>query len=205
MKRLLAVLVLAAACSKPAEEPAKTAPAETPSTAAAAPAAPAPAAGESEKDKALAHPYPNDLGPASLPADYVASLGEHKKGYDLLVKRCSQCHTASRPLNSRFVEVDEKEQARLKKEQPSLLADLSIRQVETGVWNRYVKRMMSKPGCDIEKAEGKLIWQFLVADGKARKLGASAASWEAHRKSLLAEFKTKHPARYDELKAAGDL
>jgi hypothetical protein len=203
MRILAAALLLLAACSKKEDAP-KPEPSAPP--AASAPAAPAaaPAAGGSEKEKALAHPYPNDLGPASLPADYVASLGEHKKGYELLLKRCAQCHSASRPLNSRFVEVSEAELARLKKEQPALLADASVRQVETGVWNRYVKRMMSKPGCEIEKAEGKLIWQFLAADSK-RKLGANAAEWEAHRKKLLARFKAEHPARYDELKAAGDL
>lgn len=205
MKRIAMAVLLLAACSKTEDAPK---PAETSAPpAASAPAAPAaaPAAGGSEKEKALAHPYPNDLGPAALPAEYLASLSpEHRKGYDLLVKRCAQCHSAARPLNSRFVEVPAAELARLKKEQPALLADASIRQVETGVWNRYVKRMMSKPGCEIEKAEGKLIWQFLAADSK-RKLGAEAAAWEAHRKRLLAEFKAKHPKRYDELQAAGDL
>lgn len=206
MRKLLPLLLLLAACSKKedAAKPAEAPPApEATAPAASAPAPSAPAA--SEKEKALAHPYPNDLGPATLPADYVASLSaEHKKGYELLIKRCAQCHSAARPLNSRFVEVSEAELARLKKEQPALLADASIRQVESAVWNRYVKRMMSKPGCEIEKAEGKLIWQFLVADSK-RKLGVNAPSWEAHRKKLLAEFKARHPARYDELKAAGDL
>ena len=201
MKRLLATLLLVAACSKPAEEAGKPAPVEAPAPVAAS----APAVEVSEKDKALAHPYPNDLGPATLPADYVASLGEHKKGYDLLVKRCAQCHTAARPLNSRFVEVSDTELAALKKTSPALLADKAVRQVETGIWNRYVKRMMSKPGCDIAKAEGKLIWEFLVYDGVSRKLGANAAAWDAHRKKLLAEFKSKHPARYEELSAAGDL
>lgn len=206
MRRLLPLLLLLAACSKKedAPQPAEAPAAPVSSTPEAAPAV-TPAAGSSEKEKALAHPYPNDLGPSTLPADYVASLSaEHKKGYDLLIKRCAQCHSSARPLNSRFVEVSEAELARLKKESPALLADASIRQVESAVWNRYVKRMMSKPGCEIAKAEGKLIWQFLVADSK-RKLGANAASWEAHRKKLLAEFKAKHPTRYDELKAAGDL
>jgi hypothetical protein len=166
------------------------------------------AKGMSEKEKALAHPYPNDFGPETLPDDVIKAYPANvQAGYKKLVSKtggCAQCHSAARPLNSRFVEVPEAELARLKKEQPALLADASVRQVETGVWNRYVKRMMSKPGCEIAKAEGKLIWQFLAADSK-RKLGENAASWEAHRKKLLAEFKAKHPARYDELKAAGDL
>lgn len=207
MRKLLPLLLLLAACSKKEDAPKPDAAAAAPEASApvATPAAAPAAAGATEKEKALAHPYPNDLGPATLPVDYVASLSaEHKKGYELLIKRCAQCHSAARPLNSRFVEVSEAELARLKKEAPALLADKSIRQVESAVWNRYVKRMMSKPGCEIEKAEGKLIWQFLVADSK-RKLGADAASWEAHRRKLLAEFKTRHPARYDELNAAGDL
>src|SRR5688572_21816109 len=69
-------------------------------------------AAELEKEKALAHPYPNDLGPDKLDAAYVASMpADKKKGYETLLARCAQCHSAARPLNSRFVEPSGKDAA----------------------------------------------------------------------------------------------
>ena len=65
--------------------------------------------------------------------------------------------------------------------------------------------MMNKPGCAIEKADGKAIWQFLSYDSEQRKKGANAAAWKAHREKLVAEFKIKFPTRYEDLKAANDL
>src|SRR5436305_557804 len=89
-------------------------------SAAAHPRARAHAAEMSEKEKALASPYPNDDGPATLSEDVLKSYPESvQDGYHTLigdVKKdgkwvyndaktgCVQCHTASRPLNSRFVE-----------------------------------------------------------------------------------------------------
>jgi hypothetical protein len=168
----------------------------------------------SEKEKALASPYPNDFGPNKLPDEvlktYPANVVE---GYKLLSVRCAQCHGPERPLNSRFVEPeggmdDAKQQASLdamKKSNPEMFKDLSIWQPEVKVWNRYVKRMMNKPGCNIEKAEGKKIWEFLEYDGAHRKAGANAAKWAEHRKGLVEQFKAKYPKRYEELKAANDL
>jgi len=182
MRKLALIAVVAlAACSRSEPEPAPTKPVQaegaTPATA-ATPAAPS--GGQSEKEKAQANPYPNDLGPATLPAETLASYpADIRKGYDLMVVRCAQCHTSSRPLNSRFDDSD--------------------------TWNRYVKRMMNKPGCSITKAEGKAIWQFLAYDSANRKKGANAASWKALREKLVADFKAKHPVRYEELKAANDL
>ena len=78
------------------------------------------AAEMTEKEKALASPYPNDFGPDSLPDEVVKSYpaniqtgyhtlkGEIKKDgkwvYNNGKSGCVQCHTASRPLNSRFLE-----------------------------------------------------------------------------------------------------
>lgn len=172
------------------------------------------AAEMSEKEKALASPYPNDLGPGELPAETLKSYPANvQEGYKLLLVRCAQCHQANRPLNSRFVEPeggtdDAKQQAGLdawKKANPEMFKDLTVWQPEVKVWNRYVKRMMNKPGCNIEKAEGKKIWEFLEYDGAHRKTGANAAKWAAHRKKLVEEFKAKFPKRYEELKAANDL
>lgn len=165
-------------------------------------------AAELEKEKALQNPYSNDFGPESI--DVNGYPKQHQEGYKLLLSRCAQCHSAARPLNSRFVEPDvakgkkESAVAELKKSQPDLFKDPAAWQVESNIWERYVKRMMAKPGCKIEKAEGKKIWEFLVYDGK-RKVGANAKSWKAHREKLVNELKTKKPERYKELAEQKDL
>lgn len=187
------------------------------------------AAEMSEKEKALASPYPNDFGPDKLPEETLKSYPENvQAGYHTLIGEvkkdgkwvynngksgCVQCHTASRPLNSRFVEPeggmdDAKQEASLaamKKANPEITKDLSIWQPEVKVFNRYVKRMMNKPGCSITKPEGKMIWEFLEYDGAHRKVGANTAKWAEHRKKLVEDFKAKYPKRYEELKAANDL
>lgn len=175
------------------------------------------AKGMSEKDKALAHPYPNDFGPETLPDDVLKAYPANvQAGYKKLVSKtggCAQCHSAARPLNSRFVEpnggIDDAKQnaalGQMKKDQPDLFKDSSIWQVEAKVWNRYVKRMMNKPGCGIAKADGKAIWEFLAHDSVARKTGANAAKWAEHRKGLIEQLKKKDMKRYEELKAANDL
>ncbi|MBI3547688.1 MAG: hypothetical protein HY078_01425 [Elusimicrobia bacterium] len=158
----------------------------------------------SEKEKALANPYPNDLGPNEIDASgYPADAQE---GYKLLKARCAQCHQPARPLNSRFYEPDGKDEAsrkaaieKMKKEHPEYFADGAVLQIEWDIWQRYVKRMMSKPGCKVDKAEGQKIWKFLVFDGNKRKVGANFEKWKAHRKKLVEEFKTKYPKRYEEL------
>ena len=162
--------------------------AEPPSNAAAAAA---------EKEKAMKNPYPNDLGPDKIDVSKYAP--EQQEGYKLLQDKCSRCHTPSRPLNSQFVDVKPEEIAALKGKSPEIFKDKLVWQVETGVWQRYVKRMMAKPGCNIADAEGKKIFRFLVEDSKRRKTGAQAAIWSAHRKKLVADFKAKVPDRYKEL------
>jgi hypothetical protein len=161
---------------------------------------------EAEKAKALANPYANDLGPDKLSADVLASYpAEVKEGYELLQGHCSRCHSPARPLNSQFFEPsgkgpekDAKIEA-LKASNPELFKDKNVYQAEGHVWERYVKRMMSKPGCGITPEQGKKIWGFLVYDSNQRKGGAKASAWVAHRKDLLAQFKAKNPKRYDEL------
>ncbi|MDE2489579.1 MAG: hypothetical protein KGM24_01940 [Elusimicrobia bacterium] len=168
----------------------------------------------SEKEKALASPYPNDLGPDSLPESVLKTYpAEAQEGYKFLRKRCAECHTAARPLNSRFVEPsggisDAKQEAALavmKKDQPELFKNPQVWEVSTKIWNRYVKRMMNKPGANIPPKEAKAIWEFLEYDGVARKTGKNAASWKEHREKLVKEFAAKYPKRYAELKAANDL
>ena len=82
---------------------------------------------------------------------------------------------------------------------PEIFKDITVWQPEVKVFNRYVKRMMNKPGCNDQKPEGKAIWEFLEYDGSHRKVGANAATWAAHRKKLVEDFKAKYPKRYEEL------
>ncbi|HMU75562.1 MAG TPA: hypothetical protein PKD69_07320, partial [Elusimicrobiota bacterium] len=89
--------------------------------------------------------------------------------------------------------------AKLQSGQKVLFSNKNVWQVETDIWQRYVKRMMSKPGCDISDVEGKAVYRFLVYDSEQRKSGKNAAAWKTHREKLLADFKAKYPARYKEL------
>jgi hypothetical protein len=63
--------------------------------------------------------------------------------YQLFSKKCSQCHKLSRPINSDYALPDE--------------------------WSRYIKRMMYKPGSNINAGDGKKIYEFLVYDSSIRK------------------------------------
>lgn len=183
-------------------------------------------AAELEKEKALQNPYPNDFGPAELDAETLKSYpADKQEGYKLLLSRCSQCHQPSRPLNSRFVEPDaldakvgeardakeKSEVGKLKAAHPEYFKEGSVWQIEQGVWARYVKRMLSKPGCGADVgghltgAEAKKIYEFLAYDGQRRKLGANAEKWKAHRMKLVQELKEKNPKRYEELKSTNDL
>lgn len=175
------------------------------------------AAEMTEKEKAMSNPYPNDFGPETLPADVLKAYPANvQAGYQKLVSNkngCAQCHSAARPLNSRFVEpeggMDDAKQdawiAKMKKDQPDLFKDGATWQVETKIWSRYVKRMMNKPGCNLQKADGKSIYEFLAYDSIKRKTGANAAKWAAHRKGLVDQLKAKNPKRFEELKEAKDL
>ena len=63
--------------------------------------------------------------------------------YQVFTEKCSQCHKLSRPVNCDYVLPSE--------------------------WERYVKRMMHKPGSGINATEGKKIFDFLVYDSSVRK------------------------------------
>ncbi|MFI5178197.1 MAG: hypothetical protein ACHQO8_06530 [Vicinamibacterales bacterium] len=82
-----------------------------------------------------------DKGPAKIdvskyPADMQAK-------YKVFAKKCSNCHTIARAINSEFALDDE--------------------------WERYVKRMMRKAGTLITPDEGKQIYEFVTYDSKIRK------------------------------------
>jgi mono/diheme cytochrome c family protein len=162
------------------------------------------AAFDAEKAKAMANPYANDLGPDTI--DVSAYPAEHQAAYKNVLKvKCSKCHTAARPLNSQFFEpLGSKEEkvakvAALQKSDPDMFTSKNVWQVEADIWQRYVKRMMAKPGCGITEAEGKSVYNFLRYDSAQRKAGKSKAAWKAHREKLLADFKVKYPERYKEL------
>lgn len=159
---------------------------------------------DAEKAKALANPYANDLGPASV--DVSSYPPELQAAYkNVLLVKCSKCHTASRPLNSQFFEVEGKKEekagklAALQKSNADMFSNKNVWQVETDIWQRYVRRMMAKPGCEITPDEGKAVYRFLVHDSNVRKAGKNKAAWKAHREKLLADFKAKYPERYKEL------
>jgi hypothetical protein len=66
-----------------------------------------------------------------------------KDNYQVFTEKCSQCHKLSRPINSDY----------------ALPAE----------WERYVKRMMHKPGSGISGGDAKKIFDFLVYDSSVRK------------------------------------
>ena len=154
-------------------------------------------AAEAERQKALKNPYPNDFGPDKIDAGKYSA--EARQGYELMQVKCSRCHSPSRVLNSQFVDVKPEELPNLKKTDPAIFKDPLVWQVEPKIWQRYVKRMMSKPGCELATEDGKKIWKFVVEDSLKRKTGAAAAAWKEHRRKLLDDFKEKHPKQYQEL------
>lgn len=152
---------------------------------------------QTEKEKALKHPYPNDLGPDKV--DISKYPKDIQEGYKLMQAKCGTCHSPARVINSQFLELKEDEITAAKKNQPEMFKDKFVWQIESGIWQRYVRRMMAKPGCDISSDEGRKIWRFIAEDSKQRKTGTNAKSWEEHRKKLLKDFKEKYPERYKEL------
>ncbi|MBI4355873.1 MAG: hypothetical protein HY597_05470 [Candidatus Omnitrophica bacterium] len=128
---------------------------------------------EEEQVRQLAKaPFANDLGPEAINVSGYPS--EMQAKYEVFKQRCSKCHTLARPINAQFASAK--------------------------VWERYVKRMMLRPGSGISGSDGKAIWEFLSYDGQARKT-ARRAEFEALRRRLLHEFKARYPQRYQELYA----
>ncbi|OGR84977.1 MAG: hypothetical protein A2901_06980 [Elusimicrobia bacterium RIFCSPLOWO2_01_FULL_54_10] len=141
--------------------------------------------------------YPNDMGPAEI--DVSSYPNELKQNYKVFKFKCAACHTIARPINSQFLELSQDEQKKEKAANPELFKDKKLAHVEDKIWNRYVKRMMTKPGCPVKGEDGKKIWEFLAYDSKVRKTGANAKSWIAHRKKLLADFKKSNHEAYEKL------
>lgn len=141
--------------------------------------------------------YPNDMGPAEI--DVSSYPKAHQKAYRTFAFKCAACHTIARPINSQFLELTPDEIAKAKKDDPELFKDEKLTMVEDLIWNRYVKRMMSKPGCPVKKEDGRPIWEFLVYDSKLRKTGEAGKEFRKMRAHLLHEFKEHHPDGYEKL------
>lgn len=120
--------------------------------------------------EAAKRPYANDLGPDVI--DVSAYPRDMQRAYELFARRCSECHTLARPINSQWA--------------------------TSVLWEHYVKRMWRKPGSGINGVEAKQIWEFLVYDSQVRKLDRRK-ELEAFRTRLLEAFKAKYPERYQEL------
>lgn len=82
-----------------------------------------------------------DKGPAKIDVSkYPADI---QAGYKVFASKCTKCHTLARPINCEFALDDE--------------------------WERYIKRMMRKPGSGVTAENGKAIFEFLAYDSKIRK------------------------------------
>ncbi len=82
-----------------------------------------------------------EKGPATIDVSkYPEAL---KDNYELFSQKCMQCHRLSRPINCDY----------------ALPAE----------WERYIKRMMHKPGSGIGTGDAKKIFDFLVYDSSIRK------------------------------------
>lgn len=96
---------------------------------------------EWEKMKAK-RPLPFDKGPDKI--DVSKYTQEMQDIYsNVFTKKCSKCHTIARPINAPY----------------ALPAE----------WNKYIKKMMKKPGSAINPIAAKKIYKFLVYDSSIRK------------------------------------
>ena len=82
-----------------------------------------------------------EKGPATI--DISKYPDAIKENYEVFSQKCTQCHKLSRPINSEY----------------ALPAE----------WERYVKRMMHKPGSGINATDARKIFDFLVYDSSIRK------------------------------------
>jgi hypothetical protein len=142
-------------------------------------------------------PFPNDTGPDTV--DVSKYPEDVQAGYRVFARRCSQCHSLSRPINSENVQLTAEEIKAAKEKQPELFKNPLIWRVSESVWTDYVRKMQGKPGAIIRESEFPKIVGFLVYDSKVRKTGDNAAAWKAQRQKLLDDFKTSHSQRYQDL------
>ena len=112
-----------------------------------------------------------EKGAASIDiSKYPQALQEN---YEVFAAKCTQCHKLSRPINSDYALPSE--------------------------WERYVKRMMHKPGSGIGSSEGKKIFEFLAYDSSVRKkamvdekLAKASPEEKAADEKKIAEIRAKY-------------
>jgi cytochrome c5 len=113
-----------------------------------------------------------EQGPATI--DVSKYPQDIQEDYELFSQKCTQCHKLSRPINSDY----------------ALPAE----------WERYVKRMMHKPGSGINPTQAKKIFDFLVYDSSVRKKALVdeklAKATPAERKAAEEKIKEIHD-KYD--------
>jgi cytochrome c5 len=112
-----------------------------------------------------------EQGPATI--DVLKYPQPIQDNYEVFSQKCTQCHKLSRPINSDYC----------------LPAE----------WERYVKRMMHKPGSGINATDGKKIFDFLVYDSSVRKkaqidekLAKATADEKAAAEKKIKEIRDKY-------------
>lgn len=99
---------------------------------------------EETEEEAAARRAKWDKGPRTID---VSNYPDEIKGhYKIFLEKCSQCHNIARPINSDFKPED---------------------------WERYIKRMMRKPGSGILPNEAKKIHAFLKYYAEEKEKAAS--------------------------------
>ena len=110
-----------------------------------------------------------EKGPATVDVSkYPEAIRDN---YQVFSERCAQCHKLNRPINSDY----------------ALPAE----------WERYIKRMMHKPGSGISSADGKQIFDFLVYDSSIRKKAMVDAKLSAATPEEKAAAESKIKAIHD--------
>lgn len=79
-----------------------------------------------------APPDPRDSGPDRV--DVSGYPPEQQRRYAIFEKKCSKCHPAARPINSRF---------------------------NASEWKRYMKRMIRRPNAGVSDDQADEIYEFL--------------------------------------------
>jgi hypothetical protein len=79
-----------------------------------------------------APPDPRDSGPGQV--DVSAYPPEQQRRYAIFERKCSKCHPAARPINSRF---------------------------NASEWKRYMKRMIRRPNAGVTDDQADEIYEFL--------------------------------------------
>ena len=143
--------------------------------------------------------FPNDFGPTRIDVSgYPARI---QADYKVFVKRCSQCHTIARAINSQYLQLAPQEQKLAQTQEPELFQDDKIWHVNDSVWNGYIQKMHVRAGASLRHypADIDKLTEFLVYDSKSRKMGAHRESWRGARQKLLDDFKKSEPKRYTEI------